>query len=118
MSKSTTPSGLPYPNPDDPVRDGSQRIRELAEALEPRNPYKVMVINGNYVVNSDGYFAITVPGSGIAAAMIGYIGIYGPIIVNGFNAGGPGMGFKVYNVVSGDAIPNTTVPLMGALYYF
>ena len=36
MSKSTTPSGLPYPNPDDPVRDGSQRIRELAEAVDAR----------------------------------------------------------------------------------
>lgn len=117
MSTSTTPNGLPYPNPDDPVRDGSQRIRELAEALNPRTPYKVMVINGNYVVDNNGYFSITVPGVIIMAAMIVYIGTFGPIIVNGFNAGGAGMGFKVYSVTTGAPIANTTVPLMGAIHY-
>lgn len=30
----TTPHGLPYPLPTEPVRDGALRIRELAEAID------------------------------------------------------------------------------------
>jgi hypothetical protein len=32
----TTPSGLPYPLPGEPVRDGAVAIRNLAEKLDPR----------------------------------------------------------------------------------
>jgi hypothetical protein len=31
----TTPAGLPYPNPTDPVAEGASAIRALAEAIDP-----------------------------------------------------------------------------------
>lgn len=32
----TTPGGLPYPDPTDPLSDGANAIRRLAEAVDPR----------------------------------------------------------------------------------
>jgi len=39
----TTPTGLPYPEPTDPVAGGAAAIRALAEALEPRTAYRTEV---------------------------------------------------------------------------
>lgn len=41
MSTGTTPNtGLPYPNDDDPLRQGAQRIRELAQAIDTGTPVR------------------------------------------------------------------------------
>lgn len=37
-----TPKGLPYPLPTEPVAEGAQRIRELAEAIATVEPWHVI----------------------------------------------------------------------------
>lgn len=44
-----TPGGLPYPLPTDPTRDGSEDIRKLAVAVDPR-----MRVAGGLVVGVTG----------------------------------------------------------------
>jgi len=113
----TTPEGAPYPLPSEPVRDGAVAIRNLAEWVSPRTPRKTMVVNGNYVTDAQGYFSITVPGTTVAAAVLMYIGTFGPIICNGYNVGGPGIGFKLWSLPSGNPVASTTVPLVGIILY-
>ncbi len=114
----TTPSGLPYPLPSEPVRDGAVAIRNLAEKLDPRAPYGQMVINQNQATNGDGYFSINAPGNFIAAA-IGYAGVFQPIVINVFNSGGTGVGFKAWGVSGGNWIPiaSTTISITGVIFY-
>lgn len=110
MSKSTTPSGLPYPNPDDPVRDGSQRIRELAEALEPRIPKGVAGAVGNYTVGPAGYCTVTFPRN-VQTATCTYAGSFAvAFTVNVI--GGTDVQIAVRNMIDGTLIPNTTVTVL------
>ena len=57
----STASGLPYPEPTAPVREGAQAIRALAEALDPRAPKRTWSGRGGYSTNSQGGIAINLP---------------------------------------------------------
>ena len=111
----TTPNGLPYPLPSEPVRDGAVAIRNLAEKLNPRAPYGQMVINQNQATDAQGYFTINAPGQYVAAT-IGYSGTFGPIIVNVYNSGGTGVGFKAFQP-NGTPVANTTISITGVIFF-
>lgn len=75
-----TPSGLPWPEGTDLVRDGDNAIRALAEAIEARmwssgTYQKYRFLSGMYSTGSDGRVWITIPGittpSGAVAQIIG-----------------------------------------------
>jgi hypothetical protein len=57
----TTASGLPYPEPTAPVRDGALAIRQLAEAIDPRANLKSFAGSGGYTTNEFGGVALNVP---------------------------------------------------------
>lgn len=75
-----TPSGLPWPEGTDLVRDGDNAIRALAEAVEARmwssGTYpKFRFLSGMYATGADGRVWIPIPGlttvSGANAQIIG-----------------------------------------------
>ena len=49
----TTPSGLPYPEPTDPVAEGADAIRALAEAIELKVGDRVAVVKGSAVTDAN-----------------------------------------------------------------
>lgn len=58
-----TTSGLPWPEPTAPVRDGASAIRALAESLDKRLPYDQMVMGrGGYTTNGYGGIIVNVAG--------------------------------------------------------
>lgn len=50
----TTNTGLPYPNDDDPLRQGAQRIRELAQAIDTGHPVKTKWVRGFFASDAAG----------------------------------------------------------------
>jgi hypothetical protein len=115
-----TPSGLPWPEPSAPVQQGAAAIRALAEAIDPRASYKAMVVGGNYTTDAQGYFVINVPSGAVNGFMVDYFGTFQPILINPYNAGGTGVGFKVWSMGGTGApapIANSVVPVTGVIYY-
>ena len=98
----TNPVALPYPNPDDPVRDGAQRIRELAEKVDRRVWYVTCWYRGFLTTDVNG------------ATFLNYTSLVGMP-----NAGADIVGMLCTNVQSEDhqvyAVPGGTVP--GALVW-
>lgn len=111
----TTANGLPWPEPTAPVRDGAAAVRALAEAVDPKAPFKVFAGSGGFTVNAQGGIAINLPFqtivTGIAAAQTTAYGY-------GWNrASGSPAGVVWFNFV--DIVAHTTAPNVFAVidYY-
>ena len=63
-----TPNGFPYPAPTDPVSQGADAIRALAEALDPRAPIQAMGFINISVTTSSATAAVTFPAGRFAVA--------------------------------------------------
>lgn len=58
MPATTTKLGLPYPLPTDPIADGANQIKALAESLDTQiKPLKVAMLNEKVNVNGDDGYA-------------------------------------------------------------
>lgn len=52
-----TTTGLPYPLPSEPVRDGANAIKNLADAVDRRSPLAVKSYRGFIASNASGHVA-------------------------------------------------------------
>ena len=92
MSVGYTQRGLPYPNPDDPVRDGAQRIKELAQTVDSwllaARPW---AWSGNLTTDANGAAQLSLPGN-ILGVVVMYSGQYGPIHIDSYVISGTVVG--------------------------
>lgn len=108
MSVGYTPHGLQYPNADDPVRDGAQRIKELAGQIDT----KLLYFNywgwiGNLTTDAQGAAQLTVPGN-IVGVTVMYMGGYGPIHIDAYTITNNVVGLFPYRP-DGSKIPNSGI---------
>lgn len=115
-----TPSGLPWPEPTAAVQAGAADIRALAEAIDPRAPRSQQIVGGNYTTDAQGYFVVNVPpGNTVVGFLLDYFGTFQPIIINPYNAGGSGVGFKAWNLSAAVPVPvaSSVLTVTGVVWY-
>jgi hypothetical protein len=83
----TTAGGLPYPVPTDPVAQGADAIRALAEAIDRH--FLTGAFTGNTAAN--GVLTVTFPGAGFTSA---------PTVIAALQFGAGGTDFTGYLIAS------------------
>ena len=113
---STTPNGYPWPNGTEPVRDGDNAIKALAEKVDPRLPLGMTGIYGNYTVNASGFCTVTFPRR-VAVGTVTYVGSFA--VFFSINAiAGNDIQVAVRNGDTGALVPSTTVTVAALAQLF
>jgi hypothetical protein len=107
----TTPNGFPYPAASEPVRDGAAAIQALATAIDPRLPYRVHKIFGNYTTTAGGLATVTCPAVVQTAAVMYQGGFAVALTINAFGAND--IQVTVRNMADGVPVPSTTATIVG-----
>jgi len=106
----TAPNGAPWPDGTAQLRDGDNAIKALADWVDSRAPYQMVLFSGGYTTNSYGGITFTLPFPTVYAVAALYVGTGAPIGMQRSPAAPAGQVWaNAYNTTNGDVVANTFI---------